>query len=111
MNDVIVNDLYEIRNYLDQVIDYIKNIKDQKEIFSSAFSETREHLYEIYNDRFEYSIYSGNYFEGLPEVVKRMKYSDLKNVRLSAIDGAKKSCFIFSSEDYSIILGMIFYDN
>lgn len=109
MNDLIINDLYEIRNYLDQVIDYIKKIKDK--LLEDSFIQTRQHLYEIYNDRFEYSIYSGRYFEGLPEVVKRMNYSDLKNVRLSAIDGAKKSCFIFSSEDYSIILGMIFYDN
>ncbi|PKF73278.1 hypothetical protein [Chryseobacterium sp. PMSZPI] len=111
MNDLIINDLYEIRNYLDQVVNYIKRIKDQKDIFSSSFSQTREHLYEIYNDRFDYSIYSGNYFEGLPEVVKRMKYSDLKNVKLSVIDGDKKSCFIFSSEDFTVILGMIFYDN
>lgn len=106
-----MNDLYEIRNYLDQAIDYIKKIKDQKEIFSSAFSETRQHLYDIYNNRLDLGVYLGNYFEGHGEVVKRMKNSDLENVRLSVIDGEKKSCSIFSSEDYSIILGMIFYDN
>lgn len=33
MNDLIIDDLYEIRNYLDQVVDYIKKIKDQKDIF------------------------------------------------------------------------------
>ncbi|CAM3148949.1 hypothetical protein DRF59_20010 [Chryseobacterium flavum] len=111
MNDLIINDLYEIRNYLDQVVDYVKKIKDQKSLFASSYAETREHLYEIYSDRLDYSIYQGKYFEGLAEVVKRMKYSDLKNVRLSVIDGDKKSCFIFSSEDYNIILGIIFYDN
>jgi|GEM_PF-1855684 len=111
MKDKIINDLYDIRNYLDQVVDYINKIKDQKDLFDSSFAETREHLYEIYNDRFDFSIYSGKYFEGLPEVVKRMKYSNLKNVKLSCIDGEKKSCYIFSSEDFDLILGMIFYDN
>lgn len=110
-NDLIINDLYEIRNYLDQVIEYIKNIKDQKNIFSSAFLETRQHLYDIYNDRLDLGVYLGNYYEGHGEVVKRMKNSDLENVRLSVIDGEKRSCFIFSSEDYSVILGIIFYDN
>ncbi|AKK71848.1 hypothetical protein [Chryseobacterium gallinarum] len=111
MNDLIIDDLYEIRNYLDQVVDYIKKIKDQKDIFSSSFPETKEHLYEIYNDRLDFSVYQGKYFEGLAETVKRMKHSNLKNVLLSVIDGDKRSCFIFSSEDYSTILGIIFYDN
>jgi hypothetical protein len=111
MNDLIINDLYEIRNYLDQVIDYVKKIKDQKDIFSFAFSETRQHLYDIYNDRLGSGIHLSDSYEGHREVVKRMKNSDLENVRLSGIDGEKRSCSIFSSEDYSVILGMIFYDN
>lgn len=111
MNDLIINDLYEIRNYLDQVVDYFKKIKDQKDIFNVCFVQTRQHLYDIYNDRLDLGVYLSNYFEGHGEVVKRMKNSDLENVRLSVIDGEKKSCSIFSSEDYSIILGMIFYDN
>ncbi|CAH0293561.1 hypothetical protein SRABI04_04417 [Chryseobacterium sp. Bi04] len=111
MNNLIINNLYNIRNYLDQVVSYVGQIKDQKDIFSTSFVASREHLYEIYNDRFNFSIYQGNYFEGLAETVKRMKYSDLQNVKLSVIDGDKKSCSIFSSEDYSIILGIIFYDN
>ncbi|MDR6528468.1 hypothetical protein [Chryseobacterium rhizosphaerae] len=109
-NDLIINNLYNIRNYLDQVVSYVGQIKDQKDILDS-FVQTREHLYDIYNDRLDFSIYQGNYFEGLAETVKRMKYSDLQNVKLSVIDGDKKSCSIFSSEDYSIILGIIFYDN
>lgn len=111
MNDKIINDLYDIRYYLDQVVDYIKQIKGQKDVFNISFVETRQHLYDIYNDRLDYSIHTRNYFDGHGEVVKRMKKSDLENVRLSVIDGEKKSCSIFSSEDYSIILGMIFYDN
>lgn len=111
MNDKIINDLYEIRNYLDQVIGYIKKIKDQKDIFNICFVQTRQHLYDIYNDRLDLGVYLGNYYEGHGEVVKRMKNSDLENVRLSVIDGEKRSCSIFSSEDYSVILGMIFYDN
>ncbi|WP_370899836.1 hypothetical protein [Chryseobacterium gossypii] len=109
--DKIINELFEIRNYLDLVRDYVNKIKDQKDVFNISFTQTRQHLYEIYHDRFDFSIHSGEYYEGLPEVVKRMKYSDLENVRLSVIDGEKKSCSIFSSEDYNIILGMIFYDN
>lgn len=111
MNDLIINDLYEIRNYLDQVIDYVKKIKDQKDTFNVCFVQTRQHLYDIYNDRLDSSIHLSDSFEGHREVVKRMKNSDLENVRLSVIDGEKKSCAIFSSEDYNIILGMIFYDN
>lgn len=111
MNDIIINDLYEIRNNLDQITDYVKKIKDQKYLFNFAFSETRQHLYDIYNDRLDLGVYLGNYYEGHGEVVKRMKNSDLENVRLSIIDGEKRSCSIFSSEDYSVILGIIFYDN
>ncbi|WP_353145116.1 hypothetical protein [Chryseobacterium sp.] len=111
MNDLIIFDLYNIRNYLDQVKSYVDNIKEKDEIFDFSFIKTREHLYEIYNDRLDFSVYSGKYFEGLGEVVKRMKNSELKNVRLSAIEGDMKSCSIFSSEDFSIILGIIFYDN
>lgn len=109
MNDRIINDLYEIRNYLDQVESYINNIKDK--LIIDSFVQTRQHLYDIYNDRLDYSILTKNYFDGHGEVVKRMKNSDLENVRLSVIDGQKKSCSIFSNEDYSIILGIIFYDN
>lgn len=109
MNDKIINDLYDIRYYLDQVESYISNIKD--ELLKDSFVQTRQHLYDIYNDRLDYSIHTNNYFDGHGEVVKRMKNSDLENVRLSIIDGEKRSCSIFSSEDYSIILGMIFYDN
>ncbi|SHH36049.1 hypothetical protein SAMN05421866_2711 [Chryseobacterium oranimense] len=111
MNGLIINDLYEIRNHLDQVIDYVKKIKDQKDIFNSAFSETRQHLFDIYNDRLDSSIHLSDSYEGHREVVERLENSDLENVRLSVIDGEEKSCSIFSSEDYSIILGMIFYDN
>ncbi|WP_333597396.1 hypothetical protein [Chryseobacterium flavum] len=110
MNDIIINELFEIRNYLDQAASYLKKLRSNSFTLDS-FVQTKEHLYEIYNDRLDFSFYSGEYYEGLAEVVKRMKYSDLKNVRLSVIDGDKKSCFIFSSEDYSIILGIIFYDN
>jgi len=111
MNDLLINDVYEIRNYSDQVIEYVKKIKDQKDIFSSSFSQTRQHLYDIYNDRLDLGVILGNYFEGHREVIKRMKNSDLESVRLSVIDGDKRSCFIFSSEDYNTVLGMIFYDN
>ncbi|WP_426278407.1 hypothetical protein ACN9MN_03575 [Chryseobacterium sp. S-02] len=111
MNDSMVNDLFEIKNDLNQVVDYVKNMKDKKNIFNTSFVETRQHLYDIYNDRLGMSFYLGNHFEGHREVVERMRNSDLENVRLSLIDGEKKSCSIFSSEDYSIILGMIFYDN
>ncbi|WP_123911425.1 hypothetical protein [Chryseobacterium sp. G0162] len=76
-----------------------------------SFVQTREHLYHIYNDRLGLGVHLDNSFEGHCEVVKKMKNSNLKNVRLSYIDGEKKSCSIFSSEDYSIILGIIFYDN
>lgn len=111
MNDKIINDLYDIRYYLDQVVDYMKIIKDKKDTFTLSFVQTRQHLYDIYNDRLDYSIHTNNYFDGHGEVVKKMKNSDLENVRLSVIDGEKRSCSIFSSEDYSIVLGMIFYDN
>ncbi|AZB11344.1 hypothetical protein EG344_22155 [Chryseobacterium sp. G0162] len=111
MNDIIINELFEIRNFLELVKDYVNKIKGQKDIFKFTFVQTREHLYEIYNDRLDFSIYSGEYYEGLTEVVKRMKYSDLNNVKLSSIEGFEKSCSIFSSEDYSVILGIIFYDN
>ncbi len=30
MNDLIINDLYEIRNYLDQVVDYVKKLKTKR---------------------------------------------------------------------------------
>lgn len=111
MNDTIIDNFYKIRDYLDQVKDYVNEIKEQKNIFDSSFTKPREHLYDIYSDRLDFSIYSGEYYEGLAEVLKRMKYSDLKNVRLSCIDGEKKSCFIFSSENFDIILGLIFYNN
>lgn len=111
MNDAIVNDLYEIRNYPDQVTDYVKKIKDPKDIFSVCFVQTRQHLYDIYNDRLDLGAYLDNCYEGHEKVVEQMKDSDLHNVRLSYIEGEKKSCSIFSSEDYSIILGIIFYDN
>lgn len=89
-NDIIINDLYEIRNYLDQVTDYVKKIKGQKDLFKFAFSETRQHLYDIYNDRLDSSIHLSDSFEGHREVVKRMKNSNLENVKLSVIDGRKE---------------------
>lgn len=109
MKDKIIQELYDIRNYLDQVESYINNIKGK--IIEDTFVQTREHLYNIYNDRLGLEGYLGNYFEGHVEVVKKMKNSNLENVRLSYIDGEKTSCSIFSSEDYNIILGIIFYDN
>lgn len=109
MNDIIINDLYNIRNDLDQVENYVNNVKDK--IITDSLIQTREHLYEIYNDRLDFSVYSGEYYEGLAETVKRMKNSDLAIVRLSVIDGSRRSCFIFSSEDFRVILGIIFYDN
>ncbi|WP_449387127.1 hypothetical protein [Chryseobacterium lineare] len=111
MNDKIINDLYEIRNNLDQVKSYIDKIKTKKEIFTTNFIQTRQHLYEIYNDRLDLSIYTKNHFKGHAEVVKQMQESDLENIQLSVIDGEKKSCSIFSNEDFSIIIGIIFYDN
>ncbi|ASK32523.1 hypothetical protein CEY12_21615 [Chryseobacterium sp. T16E-39] len=111
MNDNIINELYSIRNFLDQVKDYVNLIKDKKDIFELSFVQTREHLFEIYNDRLDFSAYSKEYYEGLAETVKRMKNSPLKNVKLSVVEGDNKSCSIFSSEDFSIILGTIFYDN
>ncbi|AKK71849.1 hypothetical protein OK18_03625 [Chryseobacterium gallinarum] len=110
MNDNIINELYDIRNYLDQIESFLKKLKSRG-ITLDSFVQTREHLYEIYNDRLDLSIYQGHYFEGLGEVVKRMKNSVLNDIRLSYIDGDKRSCSIFSSEDYSTILGIIFYDN
>lgn len=109
MNDKIIDELYNIRNNLEQLGLYLNNIKEN--IFTASFVQTRQHLYDIYNDRLDSSIHLSDSYEGHREVVKRMKNSDLENVRLSVIDGEKKSCSIFSSEDYSIILGMIFYDN
>ncbi|NML56721.1 hypothetical protein [Chryseobacterium cheonjiense] len=111
MNDKIINDLYEIRDHLNQVENYINRIRTIKNIFTTTFIQTRQHLYDIYNDRLDLSIQTKNYFDGHREVVKKMKKSDLKNIRLSVIDGERKSCSIFSSEDYNIILGIIFYDN
>lgn len=111
MNDSIINDLFGIKNYLNQVVDYVKENKDQKNIFKTSFVETRQHLYDIYNDRLGMSFYLGNHFEGHREVVEKMRNSDVENVRLSVIDGDKRSCSIFSSEDFSVILGIIFYDN
>ncbi|WP_426479368.1 hypothetical protein ACP3T3_07935 [Chryseobacterium sp. CBSDS_008] len=110
MNDTIINELYDIRNYLDQIVSYLKKLRSNS-ITLDSFVQTKEHLYEIYNDRLDLSIYQGNHFEGLGEVVKRMKNTELNNIRLSYIDGDKRSCSIFSSDDYSIILGIIFYDN
>ena len=110
MNDTIINELYDIRNYLDQIVSYLKKLKSNATTLDS-FVQTKEHLYEIYNDRLDLSVYQGNYFEGLSEVVERMKSSELNNIRLSYIDGDKRSCSIFSSEDYNIVLGIIFYDN
>ncbi|WP_343608400.1 hypothetical protein [Chryseobacterium oranimense] len=109
MNEKIIYELYDIRNNLEQLGLYLNNIKEN--IFTTSFVQTRQHLYDIYNDRLDSSIHLSDSYEGHRELVKRMKNSDLENVRLSVIDGEKKSCSIFSSEDYSIILGMIFYDN
>ncbi|WP_345989861.1 hypothetical protein AAEU33_19845 [Chryseobacterium sp. Chry.R1] len=109
MSDKIIDDLYSIRDHLDQVQSYINKIKNN--LIMDSFVQTRQHLYDIYNDRLDLSNYTKNYFDGHKEVVTRMKNSDLQNVRLSVIDGDKRSCSIFSSEDFSTILGVIFYDN
>ncbi|MCQ9634069.1 hypothetical protein MP477_03770 [Chryseobacterium sp. WG23] len=109
MEDIIINEIYNLKDDI-QLKDYLNSLKSKKSILDS-FVQTREHLYDIYNDRLDFSIYRGDYFEGLAEVVAEMKNSDLENIRLSYIEGNKKGCSIFSSEDYSIILGIIFYDN
>lgn len=109
MSDTIINELYSIRDHLDQVKSYINKIKNS--VIMDSFVQKRQHLYDIYYDRLDLNNYKKNYFDGHVEVVKRMKNSDLENVKLSVIDGEKKSCSIFSSEDFNIILGMIFYDN
>jgi hypothetical protein len=110
-NDIIIYDLNTIKNSLIQVKDYVELIKNKGLTFEVNFVQTREHLYDIYNDRLNFSIHQGTYFEGLKETVEEMKNSELKNVRLSSIEGEKTSCSIFSSEDYSIILGVVFYNN
>ncbi|MCQ9638182.1 hypothetical protein MP478_02185 [Chryseobacterium sp. WG14] len=109
MEDIIITKIYKLKDDK-QLKDYLNSLKSKKSILDS-FVQAREHLYDIYNDRLDFSIYRGDHFEGLAEVVEEMKNSDLENIRLSYIDGNKKSCSIFSSEDYSIILGIIFYDN
>ena len=110
MNDKMINDLYSMKNYLDRIATHIVNIiRDNKYKFSEVTD--KEHLFEIYNDRLNFSFHTGEFFEGLKEVVEKMKNSDLNDIRLTYIDGEKKSCSIISSEDYSIILGIIFYNN
>ncbi|UKB84842.1 hypothetical protein LF887_04175 [Chryseobacterium sp. MEBOG06] len=110
MNDLIVNEIYNIKDNKELIKDYINKLISKENIFDS-FVQSRQHLFEIYNDRLDFSIYKGNHFEGLEEVVEEMRYSGLKNIRLSYIDGTKRSCSIFSSDDYKVILGIIFYNN
>lgn len=110
MSDKIINDLYKIKSYPDEIAARVLSIVQNND---SKFSEVtnKEHLFEIYSDRLEFSTYTGEFFEGLKEVVEKMKKSDLENIRLTYIDVQKRSCSVFSSEDYNIILGIIFYDN
>lgn len=109
MNDKIIEELYDIRNNLEQIRLYLNKIKEK--LLIESFVQTKWHLYDIYNDRLKMSFYQGTYFEGHREVVERLENSDLENVRLSIIDGDKRSCSIFSSEDFQIIIGIIFYNN
>ena len=78
---------------------------------TTSFVIDRIHIYNIYRDRLEMSRnLTYEHYDGLEETVSNLYLSDLRNVKVSEIEIGDKSCLLFTDEDVSLVIGIIFYD-
>ncbi len=105
--DKIIYEIYIIKDNLILVQEYFLKNKIIDLIYTSFIQDTK-HILEIYKDRLEFSEITKENHIGLSSAVNALQNTNLDKVKVSAIEGMEASCTIFSNDDYSMILGIIF---
>lgn len=105
--DKTINEMYFINEDLILIEEYFLKNKVIDLIFTSFIKDTK-HILEIYQDRLEFSELTKENHVGLSSAVDALQNTSLDKIKVSSIEGTEASCTIFSNEDYSMILGIIF---
>lgn len=105
--DKTINEMYFIKEDLILIEEYFLKNKLIDLIFTS-FTKDTKHILEIYKDRLEFSELTKENHVGLRSTVNMLETTELEKIKVSSIEGTEASCVIFSNDDYSIILGIIF---
>ncbi|MDQ0066052.1 hypothetical protein [Chryseobacterium lathyri] len=105
--DKKIYEIYLKKDNLILVQEYFLKNKIIDIIFTSFIQDTK-HIFEIYRDRLEFSEMTRENYVGLSSAVYALQNTKLDKIKVSSIEGLESSCTIFSNDDYSIILGVIF---